>query len=152
MISAIDHINIVVSDMPRSVAFYTELLGMSVTRTAHLEGDWIEAIVGLKGVSADVVYVEPPGGPLRLELLQYRSPRGAAIDATKLPNTVGLRHIAFRVADIDAAAAALRAAGVHVFADPVAVPSNVITHNAGHKRLLYFHDPDGVLLELAQYH
>ena len=151
MIQAIDHINIVVADLDRSVAFYTEVLGLQVTRTAHLEGDWIEAIVGLRGVVADVVYVEPPGGGLRLELLQYLSPTGEAIAINREPNTQGLRHIAFRVADIDAATARLRAAGAPVVADPVAVPSGVVKHDAGHKRLVYFHDPDGVLLELAEY-
>jgi catechol 2,3-dioxygenase-like lactoylglutathione lyase family enzyme len=151
MINAIDHINIVVADLDRSVAFYTGVLGMEVTRTAHLEGDWIEAIVGLRGVEADVAYVEPPGGGLRLELLQYHSPLGEALPLNREPNTQGLRHIAFRVADIDAAAARLRAAGAPVVADPVAVPDGVVKHNAGRKRLLYFHDPDGVLLELAEY-
>jgi catechol 2,3-dioxygenase-like lactoylglutathione lyase family enzyme len=38
-----------------------------------------------------------------------------------------------------------------VVADPVAVPEGVVKHTAGRKRLLYFHDPDGVLLELAEY-
>ncbi|HKQ32343.1 MAG TPA: VOC family protein, partial [Thermodesulfobacteriota bacterium] len=44
---AIDHINIVVSDLEKSVRFYTELLGFIESKRAHLEGDWIESIVGL---------------------------------------------------------------------------------------------------------
>jgi len=34
---------------------------------------------------------------------------------------------------------------------PVSPPSSVIRHDTGQKTLCYFHDPDGVLLELAQY-
>lgn len=151
MITNVDHINIVVTDLERSVKFYSEVLGLKEVRRAHLEGDWIEAIVGLKGVVADVVYVVAPGGEPRLELLQYRSPEGESIPAASHPNTVGLRHIAFRVSDIQSAAAKLEQHGVPILSKPVAVPGNVISHAAGDKQLCYFHDPDGVLLELAQY-
>ena len=27
----------------------------------------------------------------------------------------------------------------------------VVTHDAGHKMLCYFHDPDGILLEITEY-
>jgi catechol 2,3-dioxygenase-like lactoylglutathione lyase family enzyme len=147
----IDHINIVVSDMERSRRFYAEVLGCSETRHAHLEGEWIEAVVGLSGVEADVVYVEPPGGGPRIELIQYHAPRGATLPDNALPNTTGLRHIAFRVDDMEAAVARLNDAGVKCIGEPVAVPTGVVTHQAGHKWLVYFRDPDGVLLEFAWY-
>ena len=73
MIESVDHINIVVSDLERSVRFYTEILGFKETRRASLEGDWIESIVGLKGVKADVSYIVAPAGEPRLELLCYNS-------------------------------------------------------------------------------
>ena len=151
MIQGVDHINIVVSDLDRSVRFYTEVLGLVETRRAHLEGDWIEAIVGLSGVQADVVYVEPPGGGLRIELLCYRSPEGKSLPETTLPNTIGLRHIALRVEDILEFCSRLEKAGVSLIGPPVAVPGQVVQHEAGDKMLCYFHDPDGVLLELAEY-
>jgi len=151
MVQAIDHINIVVSDLERSVHFYTELLGLVETRRAHLEGSWIESIVGLKGVRADVVYVEPVSGGMRIELLQYRAPVGKSLPENALPNTVGLRHIALRVRDIHEVCKRLVAAGVELVGPPVEVPSGVVTHDAGDKVLCYFHDPDGVILELAEY-
>ena len=151
MIQAVDHINIVVSDMDRSVRFYRDLLGLEVTREAHLEGDWIESIVGLKDVHADVVYLEPEGGGMRIELLRYHSPQGQALPANAQPNTVGLRHIAFRVTDIQAVCERLQKAGVELIGSPVKVPGKVVKHDAGDKVLCYFRDPDGVLLELAEY-
>jgi catechol 2,3-dioxygenase-like lactoylglutathione lyase family enzyme len=147
----VDHINIVVSDLERSVAFYTEVLGFSETRRATLEGAWVEKIVGLEGVHAKVAYVVAPGGEPRLELLQYVSPKGETIAACSTPNTLGLRHIAFRVEDIEATCAKLRESGAKVFSDPVIVPAGVVSHDAGEKVLCYFLDPDGVLLELAEY-
>ena len=56
-----------------------------------------------------------------------------------------------RVDDIAAMTATLREAGVEVFSDPVKVPQGVVKHDQGHKTLVYFLDPDGVVLELAEY-
>ena len=151
MIKSIDHINIVVSDLDKSVNFYTNLLGFDIIRTAHLEGKWIEKIVGLKDISADVVYIRAPGGEPRIELLCYRHPEGAKIRQNSLSNTIGLRHIAFQVNNIKDLAEKLDAAGVQLFSEPVIVPKGVIKHDAGQKTLLYFCDPDGVILELAEY-
>jgi glyoxylase I family protein len=151
MISEIDHINIVVADLERSVRFYCDVLGFRKTHDVVMEGDWIEAIIGLHGVKGLVAFVEPPGGGVRIELLEYRAPAGLALPENSKPNTRGLRHIAFRVRDIDAMAKKLRAAGVTLFSDPVRVPAGVVKFAAGDKTLLYFLDPDGVVLELAEY-
>ena len=43
MIAHIDHVNISVQDVARSVHFYSELLGFEKTTDAHLEGDWIKS-------------------------------------------------------------------------------------------------------------
>ncbi|MCC6415740.1 MAG: VOC family protein [Opitutaceae bacterium] len=151
MIRAVDHINIVVTDLARSVAFYTELLGFRLAKEATLEGAWIDRIVGLKGVRGRVAYVVAPAGEPRIELLCYDAPVGADPSDNRQANTRGLRHLALRVDDIAAMTAKLRAAGVTVFSDPVRVPSGVVSHDAGEKTLVYFLDPDGVILELAEY-
>jgi len=148
---AIDHINIVVSDLERSVRFYTELLGFNESKRAHLEGAWIESIVGLKGVVADVAFIVAPAGEPRIELLCYKTPKGETVPVNSLANTVGIRHIAFRVDDIYTVAERLKNADVRLLGEPVVVPETVVTHDAGHKVLCYFHDPDGTLLEITEY-
>ena len=151
MIRGIDHINIVVADLTRSVKFYTEVLGFKKTHNVHMKGDWIETIVGLRGVEGLVAFVEAPSGGSRIELLQYVAPAGVVLPENSRANTHGLRHIAFRVDDIASMAARLRAAGVTLFSDPVRVPGGVVKFAAGEKTLLYFLDPDGVIVELAEY-
>ena len=151
MIRAIDHINIVVADLARSVRFYTEVLGFVKTKEAYLEGGWIERIVGLRGVRGLVAYVVAPAGEPRLEVLCYEAPRGAVVAENSRANTVGLRHIALRVDDMAATVARLQAAGATIFSEPVRVPAGVVQHDAGEKTLVYFLDPDGVILELAEY-
>ena len=152
MIRGIDHINIVVADLARAVAFYTEVLGFVKTTDVVMEGDWIEEIIGLKGVKGLVAFVElPGGGGPRIELLQYVAPAGVALPENSRANTRGLRHVAFRVDNIAAMAAGLRAAGVTMFSDPVKVPQGVVKFAAGDKSLCYFLDPDGTILELCEY-
>ena len=152
MIQGIDHLNVVVADMERSLKFYTEVLGFTKTREAQLSGDWIERIVGLRGVRAHAVFIEPPGGGPRIELLRYEAPAGVTLPENSRANTIGLRHFALRVSDIAAMVAKLRATGVEVFSEPVRVPGGVVEFDAGaSKTLVYFLDPDGVIIELAEY-
>jgi catechol 2,3-dioxygenase-like lactoylglutathione lyase family enzyme len=152
MIRGIDHLNIVVSDMARSLAFYTGLLEFALTKEAMLEGEWIERIVGLKGVQAHAVFIVPPGGEPRIELLQYHAPAGETLPQNSVPNTVGLRHFALRVENIAAVTAKLRAAGVEVRGEPTQVPGGVVEFERGSsKQLVYLLDPDGVIVELAEY-
>jgi catechol 2,3-dioxygenase-like lactoylglutathione lyase family enzyme len=152
MIQGIDHLNIVVADMARSLKFYTEVLGFTKTREAQLAGEWIERIVGLKGVRAHAVFIEAPGGGPRIELLKYEAPAGATLVGNSRANTIGLRHFALRVGDLATMVAKLRTAGVEVFSDPVRVPGGVVEFEAGAtKTLAYFLDPDGVIIELAEY-
>jgi catechol 2,3-dioxygenase-like lactoylglutathione lyase family enzyme len=151
MIRGIDHINLVVSDLERSVRFYCDVLGFRKTHDVYMEGGWIDAVVGLSGVKGLVAFVEPPGGGVRLELLHYVSPPGAACPENSRANTRGLRHIALRVDGLPAMVERLRSAGVTLFSEPVLVPAGVVKFAAGDKTLVYFLDPDGVILELAEY-
>ncbi len=145
----LDHFNIVVSDMARSVAFYREVLGFNPTFETHLEGAWIEQVTGLEKVRAHCVFLQIPDCDVRLELLQYLEPHGIFVEGNAWPNTMGLRHFALETDDIDALVVKLKAAQIAFVSPPVTVPFAV--GSRGTKRLCYFHDPDGVLLEIASY-
>jgi len=144
----LDHVNIVVADLARAERFYGEVLGLRRGFERVLEGEWIERVTGLPGARARCVFYEPTDGG-RLELLQYLSPQGEPLSPNSLPHTPGLRHLAFEVEDLDALCERLRTAGVTLVSPPVTVPFPVA--NAGRKRLCYFHDPEGVLIEAAEY-
>lgn len=145
----VDHVNIVVSDMDRSVRFYADVLGLSPGFQATLKGTWIETVTGLPGARARCVFMEPRNGGARLELLQYMAPNGRALPENRQTNTLGVRHVAFVVDDMEALLERLAAAGAAPVSPPVEVPFTVGT--MGRKRLCYFHDPDGALLEAAAY-
>ena len=71
----LDHLNIVVADLDRSVRFYRELFGLGVALDCRLAGDWFERVTGLPGAVADCVILQ---GAFRLELLKYLTPPGGA--------------------------------------------------------------------------
>lgn len=154
MIEQIDHVNIVVRDLPAMTAFYRDVLGMTVTKEVTISGQWVEQTVGLSDVLADVVYLEPPSGP-RIELILYRTPPAThATNATGLniPNTPGLRHLAFRVTEIEDVINHLQHADVDFVSSVQTVPDAQVTYAGGvRKRLVYFHDPEGNILELCAY-
>jgi catechol 2,3-dioxygenase-like lactoylglutathione lyase family enzyme len=152
MLEAIDHINLVVRDLPGMTRFYTELLGLTITKQVTIRGEWIDRTVGLAGVVGEVVYLDFPASGPRIELIRYLSPVGSIAPGQELPNTPGIRHLAFRVADIDLIHQRLMNAGVRFQSAIQQVPDTQVTYAGGvRKRLVYFHDPEGNLLELCEY-
>jgi glyoxylase I family protein len=150
MLESIDHINIVVDDLENMLRFYTQVLGLNPSKRVTISGPWIENVVGLKNVVGEVVYLDLPAGP-RVELIQYK-PAGANPAHLSESNTRGIRHLAFRVDNIDEIFARLRSAGVKFLSDVQQVPDSQVTYAGGvRKRLVYFHDPEGNLLELCEY-
>lgn len=149
----IDHVNIVVSDMDQSVAFYTRL-GLSKSLDTIISGEWIANLVGIGGqeLKARVVFMDPASGESRLELIQYISPPGKSVAQNSRPNTVGLRHFALVVDDIMKTYEKLLGEGVTFFSEPQEVTGNKdVAARIGRKKLVYFLDPDGVIVELAEY-
>ena len=149
MIERMDHVNIVVSDMATMIAFYRDVLRLRLTKQATISGAWISDVTGLSDVVADVAFLEPASGP-GIELLHYRAPPGAAAEPMQ-PNTVGIRHLAFRVDDIDRLVAAMKAQEVSFFSPVHGVPAAQVDYARERKRLVYCRDPEGNLLELCEF-
>lgn len=151
MLESIDHVNLVVEDLDRMADFYATLLGMTITRRVTISGPWIDHTVGLAGVLADVIYLDPPTGP-RVELIRYRQPESRRPAGLGESNTPGLRHLAFRVNGIDEIVGTLRRSGIRFFSDIQRVPIEQVSYGQDvQKHLIYFHDPEGNLLEFCEY-
>lgn len=143
LLQNIDHINIVVKDLETVMQFFLAL-GFQVKDRSRLNGAWISKTVGLDDVDAEYVKLTLPGDNTSIELIRFDNPPGNAIPNPEKANTQGLRHVAFQVADIEKTVAFLKEKGIH----PVSV---IQSYSAANKRLVYFHGPEGLLLELAQY-
>ncbi len=150
MIERVDHVNLVVDDLPAMVEFYERMFGLRVTRRATISGSWIEAATGYADVEADVVYLDVDAGA-GIELIQYRTPEGLRPSELGEPNTKGIRHIAFRVRDLESIVAVAREAGVELLSEIQDVAAGQVDFGNQRKRLVYCRDLEGNLLELCAY-
>jgi hypothetical protein len=83
-IQRMDHVGIVVDDLAAAIAFFVEL-GLELEGKTRAEGRWVDRIVGLEGVQADIVMMRTPDGHGRLKLAKFHAPRLEAV-------TPGLRR------------------------------------------------------------
>ncbi len=121
--AAPDYVVLVVADLDRALAFYTDTLGLPL---GHRSGP----------------YAQLDTGTTRLALFE-RAAMGRTLGAELRapdPDAPGF-ELGFKVADADAAYAELVAAG----AEPVTPP----TDRPWGQRTAYVRDPDGHLVELA---
>lgn len=142
------HTNVIVSDLERSLEFYTGVLGLKVALQTEIEDPEVERAVGIPGASIKAAFLEVPGTPTMIELFQYVTGAGKPIPEDQLPSDIGVQHICFQVEDIDKAYADLQAKGVEFATTPVTISKD--HPDAGGIRFCYFYDPDGATLEILQ--
>jgi catechol 2,3-dioxygenase-like lactoylglutathione lyase family enzyme len=140
MILEINHLSFTVSDLPRSVRFYEEVLGLQCVSLAEREREFCERVTGIAGAEMRIAYMQAPN--CAIELIQYLSPAGSKID-TRTCN-VGSAHACFVVDDFEAFLARLSNAGVGLNGEVAIVPAGP---NKG-RGVAYFRDPDANNLEV----
>ncbi len=113
-----------VTDLERSIEFYTKVLGMKVKGRGRV-----------KETSGETVGLESEKGGFTLELNYYE--KGSPYNTKYIPGE-GLDHLAFQVEDLDKALAEAREAGY---------PTK-LEMKAGGGRWAYIIDPDGIWIEL----
>ena len=135
MLEAIDHLDLVVTDLERSLRFYVELLRpLGYIRTAEIEGERGER----------VVYVGRPSGFGSVSVREVQS------DAHETPYDrygIGIHHIAFSAARrsvVDDRAEWLRANGHEIESGPEEYDQYTPGYYA-----VFFYDPDGIKLEIV---
>ena len=138
-IRGFDHTAVVVTDLERSLAFYTGLLGMRIGGRSLNQGPEQDRLDGLEGCLVDVVALQPLDQPTpHVELLHYRTPPGRPSAPPPRANDVTSVRQVHRVDDHDLAALAPRlgAAGA-VFVSDGMVKLASGRHGAA------IRDPDG---------
>lgn len=144
IVSGVDHVGLTVTDLDRSVKFYTEILECSIVVQQEKEGGYLAAIVGYPDAHVKMAHLQPPGSAQRIELFEYCTPRSAPRDLE--PRNVGNAHVCFVVNDLAALYERLVEHGVETLSPPVEVDTGVNKGGAA----LYLRDPDGITLEIFQ--
>ena len=143
-ISGINHVGFTVTDLDRSLKFYTEVLECTVAFQQEKKGGYLGAIVGYPDADVRMAQVQPPGNTPRIELFEYRAPKTASRDLE--PRNVGNAHICFVVDDLHKMYERLVEHNVITFSEPIEIDTGVNAGGFG----LYARDPDGITIELFQ--
>ena len=137
------HLGMCVSNVHRSIAFYREVLGfVEVTKTSV--GAEIGPLIEMDSVDLKLRSHFLERDSIRLELMEFDSPKPLGDGERKPFNTLGLTHLAIRVSDIDPILAQ-----VADHAGTVLEHTRVGQADIG-VGLIYVLDPDGVRIELIQ--
>jgi len=140
---ATNHTAFTVSDLDRALAFYSNVLGFSVSAKVRHSGAMAETVTGVPGAELDIAFVDTPGH--KIELMQYLKP----IDKRRSdlrPCDPGFTHIAFEVDNIDAIVAAVEAEGFRI----ISPPQTVLAGPRKGGKTVYTRDPDGIVIEFQQ--
>src|SRR5947209_20519616 len=106
-IQRMDNVLIVVEDLETAKAFFAEL-GMELEGETTVEGPWVDRVVGLNDVRADIAMMRTPDGHSRVELSKFHTPPAVRAEPENAPaNALGIRRILFAVDDVDEVVACL---------------------------------------------
>lgn len=149
MITGVHHFSFSVTDLNKTIDFYTNVLKVKLqSRTINKYDSLGHALFGTKwGLNqerAELAIAVMDIGGRRIEFIEYRDPKGQPYH--KNPSVAGSAHLAFRVEDIERTRQELEEAGVE-FHSPIQ------RFSEGGKvewRWCYFRDPDGIILELVE--
>ena len=125
----IHHVAIIVSDYEKARDFYVNKLGFAVVRDNFRKerNDWkLDLRVGDGADAIELEIFAEPNPPKRVNR----------------PEACGLRHLAFRVEDVEATVAELAQIGIEC--EPIRLDSYT------KKKMTFFFDPDGLPLELHE--
>lgn len=140
-IKHVDHVGLVVDDLKAATNFFVDL-GFVASSEMQVNGEWVERIIGLKNVSESLIMLTAPDGQLSLELVKFHHPTDPKGVQVSEANTLGLRHIAFQVNDIDTVVNALKQKG-HRLVGKIQTYENIW-------KLCYIRGPEGIIIELAE--
>ncbi|MFC6823515.1 VOC family protein [Halopelagius fulvigenes] len=137
----LDHVGVVVDDLDAAATFFLDL-GFELEGGGLVEGEWVDEVVGLDGIRAEIVMVRTPDGGGKLELIKFHAPADNE-SAHPLPaNRLGFRHIALAVGDLDATVDGLRDRDFDTVGE--------IREYEDTYRLCYIRGPEGLIVELTE--
>lgn len=148
LVTAVDAIGMTVSDMDRSVEFYSHILSFEKVSDVEVSGADYERLQGVFGLRMRVVRMKLGGETI--ELTEYLTPQGRPFPVDSRSHDRWFQHIAIVVSDMNKAYAWLRENKVqHASTGPQRLPD--WNPNAGGISAFYFRDPDGHFLEILHF-
>jgi catechol 2,3-dioxygenase-like lactoylglutathione lyase family enzyme len=143
-LATFDHTGFTVSDLDRSIAWYSELLGVEPVLRRRSSDAFMGAMIGYPECEIDFAYFPLPGGAARLELIEYVAPPSE--QGSLETSVVGNGHVCILVDDLHAEFERLSAIATFRSPAPVEITSGANKGGWG----AYLRDPDGITVQLLQ--
>jgi catechol 2,3-dioxygenase-like lactoylglutathione lyase family enzyme len=148
LVKSVDAVGMTVSDMDRSVEFFSKVLSFEKVSEIEVAGSEYERLQGVFGARLRVARMKL--GDEIIELTEYLAAKGRPIPVDARSNDQWFQHIAIVVSDMDKAYQQLRAHKVqHTSTGPQRIPD--WNNAAAGVKAFYFKDPDGHNLELIYF-
>ncbi len=145
---SIDAVGLTVSDLDRSIEFYSRVLTFEKVSEFEVDGPEYEHLEGVFGLRMRVARMRL--GDEDIELTEFLAPQGRPAPSDSRSNDVWFQHVAIITTDMNAAYQRLREFKVrHASSGPQRLPD--WNKNAGGIRAFYFRDPDGHPLEVLAF-
>ncbi|KQQ11777.1 hypothetical protein ASF53_16555 [Methylobacterium sp. Leaf123] len=144
MIEDFIHVSITSRDLERSIRFYETLGLKAIKRFGVVDEDGIARAFRLPKGRLAVAYLaaSEAQGRMFIDLVQWLDPAPEG-EPYAVPNNVGLNRIAFRVRDLDASVAEMKAKGIAFLTEaPQDFGPGI--------RCIVTTDPDGVFVQLIE--
>jgi catechol 2,3-dioxygenase-like lactoylglutathione lyase family enzyme len=148
LVKSVDAAGMTVSDIDRSVEFFSKVLSFVKLSDIEVAGSEYERLQGVFGARIKIVRMML--GDEIIELTEYLAPKGRPIPVDSRSNDQWFQHIAIVVSDMERAYQHLRAHKVqHTSTGPQRIPD--WNKAAAGIKAFYFKDPDGHNLELIYF-
>lgn len=147
MITRTHHVALFVTNVERSIEFYTSTLGFKlISRSDNWGGPFLDTVCGgITNLKLNIALIDVSGQII--ELIQVLKPIGMPTDAREpIP---GIARIGFEVDDVESTVETLKQRGVRFMSDIITVTVKPEEHYSDGKAVK-FRDPDGIILELQQ--
>ena len=108
-----DHVGITVADLDVVSAFFVEL-GFEVEGRTFLQGEFLDAVIGIPDSQTEMVMLRPPDNGTRLELTRFIRPDHEPGSPAAMANKLGLSNVSLEVDDLRAILDRLAADGYGV--------------------------------------
>jgi catechol 2,3-dioxygenase-like lactoylglutathione lyase family enzyme len=144
MLKNFDHLTIVVRDLERAKAFFA-VLGFKQAMSVVIAGEPFARYMGVAGIEADHVtlVLEHVSPRTEIQLLHYRHPDPLPDPHIRDLHKLGMNHICFAVDDIEAEVGKLKSHGF-------ATRNEIMDFHS--RKLVFIDGPEGVTIELSQWH
>jgi catechol 2,3-dioxygenase-like lactoylglutathione lyase family enzyme len=148
LVSGLDSVRLTVSDLDRSVEFYSQVLSFEKISEAESWGADPEHLAGVFGLHTRTARLRL--GEEYIELTEFLAPRGRPAPADSHANDLWFQHVAIITSDMDRAYLWLRQNKVqHASSAPQRLPD--WNPSAGGIQAFYFRDSDGHFLEVLAF-